>query len=679
VIKSKILEEISNTFARIDFYRISASVKTIIAHKYFPVVLLIVLNLGLGGLIVKDYGESWDEANNRLYGEQSINAYTWWTNKDFPLENYLGPTNQRYRGAAYPMLVSIFASWMQTINNDWLTIDLWHFANFLFFQLGVLILYMICLRFANIWAAFGATLLFVTQPLLWGHAFINSKDIPLMVCFLGSIAMGFKMVDAFSTAQIQRLTNKGTYSSSGENLHFLVIQDWRSIKSLPRKIFMLQIGVFLAIILTWNFYQNLITAIITKGYYASPSNILGILFSRLANNSRSVPLDAYVQKGRLLYEQVAVIVLIFSLGVFFLFGLYFFRNSLGKALSHIRKKWDLSFSKWAYLLIAAIMLGLAVSTRACGAFAGALIFTYFLTKSKKRLIPTLIIYALVAIFVTYVTWPYLWRNPVGNMVECLAVNSNFEWTGNVLFRGVEYNSTDLPATYLPMLLILQFTEPVCFLLGIGTVLAISRIIRRTESWGELLIILTWFFVPLLLVVIFTPIMYDNFRHWLFIVPPIFVLAGLALDALFMRFKSKFVNLAILCLFLLPGIYGGITLHPYQYIFYNGFAGGVSGAFRQFELDYWVTSYREATLYLNEEAPPDSQVLVVGPRRIFINYARADLKREWFKVDQLEETTNPVFIIISTRYNADIIQFPEAEIVYRVSRDGADLAVVKQIK
>ena len=101
-----------------------------------------MLNLGLGGLIVKDYGESWDEANNRLYGEQSINAYTWWTNKDFPLENYLGPTNQRYRGAAYPMLVRIFASWMQTINNDWLTIDLWHFANFLFFQLGVLILYL---------------------------------------------------------------------------------------------------------------------------------------------------------------------------------------------------------------------------------------------------------------------------------------------------------------------------------------------------------------------------------------------------------------------------------------------------------------------------------------------------------------------------------------------------------
>jgi len=666
--------------ARIDFYRITASVKTIIAHKYFPVMLLIVLNICLGGLIVKDYGESWDEANNRLYGEQSINAYTWWTNNDFPLENYLGPTNQRYRGAAYPMLVSVFASWIQTINSDWFTIDLWHLANFLCFQLGVLFFYIICLRFVNIWVAFGVTLLFSTQPLLWGHAFINSKDIPLMVCFLGSIAMGFKMVDAFSAARALGLsTNEGEHSLGEKNFRLLVIQDWRSTKSLPRIIFLLQIGVFLAILLTSNFIQALITAIITKGYYAQPSSILGVLFSRLANNSGSVPLDAYLQKGRLLYEQVAIFVYIFSLVVFFSFALYFFRNSLDNAWSHIRKKWGPSFSKWTYLLGAAAALGLAVSTRVFGAFAGALIIIYFLTKAKKRSIAPLIFFALVSIFVTYATWPDLWPNPIGNFIESLTVNSNFEWTGNVLFRGAEYQSNNLPATYLPVLLALQFTVPVYLLFGVGAVLAISRLIRRTEKWGELLIIITWFFVPLFLVVIFTPTMYDNFRHWLFIVPPIFVLAGLALDTLFTRIKSKFLNLAILCLFLLPGIYWGIRLHPYQYIFYNSFTGGVNGAFRQFELDYWVTSYREATLYLNEEAPPDSQVLVVGPRRIFMSYARDDLKREWFTIGQLEETTNPVFVIISTRYNADITQFPEAEIVYRVIRDGADLAVVKRIK
>ena len=174
-------------------------------------------------------------------------------------------------------------------------------------------------------------------------------------------------------------------------------------------------------------------------------------------------------------------------------------------------------------------------------------------------------------------------------------------------------------------------------------------------------------------------MYDNFRHWLFIVPPIFILAGFTLDELSKRLKPRFVNLAILIVLISPGLYWGVKLHPYQYIYYNNFVGAVSGANRRYELDFWVTSYREATLYLNDEAPLNSQVLVIGPRRIFMSYAREDLNREWFTVDQIEETTYPVYVIVSTRRNDDLVQFPDSKVVYRVTRDGADLAVVKQIK
>jgi hypothetical protein len=37
------------------------------------------------------------------------------------------------------------------------------------------------------------------------------------------------------------------------------------------------------------------------------------------------------------------------------------------------------------------------------------------------------------------------------------------------------------------------------------------------------------------------------------------------------------------------------------------------------------------------------------------------------------------VIVSTRRNDDLIQYPDAEIVYRVTRDDAVLAVVKQIQ
>ena len=47
----------------------------------------------------------------------------------------------------------------------------------------------------------------------------------------------------------------------------------------------------------------------------------------------------------------------------------------------------------------------------------------------------------------------------------------------------------------------------------------------------------------------------------------------------------------------------VHLHPYQYIYYNSFVGGVHGAFHNYELDYWGTSYYEAAEYVNQVASP----------------------------------------------------------------------------
>src|SRR5258708_31195620 len=35
------------------------------------------------------------------------------------------------------------------------------------------------------------------------------------------------------------------------------------------------------------------------------------------------------------------------------------------------------------------------------------------------------------------------------------------------------------------------------------------------------------------------------------------------------------------------------LHPNEYVYYNGFVGGVEGAQGLFKLDYWANSYAEA--------------------------------------------------------------------------------------
>jgi hypothetical protein len=150
----------------------------LLSYKHFPDGLLLVLYLNIGQIIEVDYGESWDEQLRYSYATSSQCLF-----ERQPL---------REKSASY--VIAKLGSGSRAIFQSWLPIEAWHFMHFLSFLVGLLFFYLICLRLLNKWAAFGAVLLFSTQPLIWGHAFINPKDVPFMAFFLGSI-LGLRMVD----------------------------------------------------------------------------------------------------------------------------------------------------------------------------------------------------------------------------------------------------------------------------------------------------------------------------------------------------------------------------------------------------------------------------------------------------------------------------------------------------
>ena len=114
---------------------------------------------------------------------------------------------------------------------------------------------------------------------------------------------------------------------------------------------------------------------------------------------------------------------------------------------------------------------------------------------------------------------------------------------------------------------------------------------KSLDWRKWLILLLWFFVPLLAVVVLNPTMYDNFRQFFFILPAAFLFVGAGLDWLFARVRSPVLISLLLIVFVLLNVVTLIQLHPYQYTYYNRLAGGEQGAFRKYEMDYWATSYR----------------------------------------------------------------------------------------
>jgi hypothetical protein len=132
---------------------------------------------------------------------------------------------------------------------------------------------------------------------------------------------------------------------------------------------------------------------------------------------------------------------------------------------------------------------------------------------------------------------------------------------------------------------------------------------------------------------------------------------------------------LIALAVLPGIVDGIRLHPYEYIYYNRLVGGVHGAFRNYELDYWGTSYREAAAYLSSTAPANASVWVEGPTHLLQEYTRPDLKI--YSTYEAARAEHYDYVVVLTRFNLDLQSYPEASIDHVIEREGALLTVIKK--
>ncbi|MDP1545360.1 MAG: hypothetical protein Q8L87_05000, partial [Anaerolineales bacterium] len=178
--------------------------------RQHPILILLVINLLVGLMTFRSYGLSWDEPLFYDYGEALKYAYNPvnWFSGDFNVENSFGSSGSDHanRGPAYLFIAIPFVSLLKRLGLD--LASAWHLTNFLTFQLGIYLLYRLASKWMSSWSALAAAALFAWQPLLWGHAFINPKDIPFLVFFLGSIVFGFEMVDDWLTQNSKRKISK---------------------------------------------------------------------------------------------------------------------------------------------------------------------------------------------------------------------------------------------------------------------------------------------------------------------------------------------------------------------------------------------------------------------------------------------------------------------------------------
>ncbi|MBX7200648.1 MAG: glycosyltransferase family 39 protein [Rhodospirillaceae bacterium] len=288
-----------------------------------------------------------------------------------------------------------------------------------------------------------------------------------------------------------------------------------------------------------------------------------------------------------------------------------------------------------------LALGLALGTRVM-AFAiiiyiGAIYLALAWARTKKPLPALLALYRLclpvamtllLALVVMAFFWPWSVTAPL-NIIDALETFSHFTWQPKVLWMGELVPSTDLPPVYLNRLLFFQLPEHVLAGLVAALVFAVLHVRRagldpRDARVRQYALMIMAAAVPLIGFAILRPVVYNGLRHFLFVVPPLVILGAIGIDRLF---AATWVRRPVLAGVVAAGLTAGVAwqgaemikLHPYEYISFNLLEGGIEGAEKSFELDYWGTSLGEVTkglaAYIKRQpgAPATPRIFVCGDR------------------------------------------------------------------
>jgi len=274
--------------------------------------------------------------------------------------------------------------------------------------------------------------------------------------------------------------------------------------------------------------------------------------------------------------------------------------------------------KWSLVAKLGVATGMALGVRVGGllifCYAGLLLLCFVVwrgieTPHPRRiladgfascwrvLVPTIIVaYPVMLLF-----WPWAQESPIANPLHSLLFFSHETFPYRTLFAGHYFPASDLPWTYLPTYIIIALPELVLALALAAPVaaLVVMRRLSGSERRDWILrhgLLAFAIIFPVAYAVAIKAVLFDGMRHFIFVLPLIAVAAALVADRLLDRlahFEYRRPIYGALALYGVGHFSMMAMLHPNEYVYYNGFVGGVEGAQGLFKLDYWANSYAEA--------------------------------------------------------------------------------------
>jgi hypothetical protein len=631
----------------------------------------ILISSIVGFNIFRDFGVSYDEPGIYHFAPVVLDMYSTafdppekpvYLREAFLRESEI-PSNLFNYGPFYFMAVELFVRGIHALGVQMHCWDLWHLAYFITYEAGIVLFYLICRRWLNGWASLGATILFATQPLIVGHAFINPKDMPFMVFFMAAIYSGLIMADKVISQPVEAA------HASLKELPALVRSDWQAVpleefRKYRTRLFFLA-GVIFLVFLSYPFWESILQHAIISIYSAPEASIAGSILRMLSRDPQTIPVENFIDKGQAWLVRAEFLIILLIIGGILYITYQLLPKSGHHVVQFLHTPLQLLLQSLAnpWILLAGVLLGLTLSIRILAPLAGGLVLVYMLWKAGRRAFYPSIVYLCVAWATTYLTWPYLWDDPLGHLLKSWRVMNAFSDPG--------------PWYSLPRLLVTQYTETAVILSLAGLVIAVLEFIRGKRS-GLLFLFVGWTIIPLGYLVLKRSLMYDNFRQVLFIIPPFFMIAGVTIEKIVNLICRPYLILLLILLIALPGLWSIVKLHPYQYVYYNEFIPGKKSGFQGYNGDYWGTSQKEIVDYLNAKVPANATVQVCSIPLIFSEYVRADIHIDYDCTSTPNADAAAHYIVITSPKSLDTIPYPQTDVVYSVGREGSIFGVVIQV-
>lgn len=286
---------------------------------------------------------------------------------------------------------------------------------------------------------------------------------------------------------------------------------------------------------------------------------------------------------------------------FFTGSIYFF----DKFMRDKRTKW---------IICSSILFGLALSIKLNALFL-PIIFSIVIFLKRKELnnkskyIKPLLVGLVVSFTIFLLFWPALWNNFPASLFEVLrfykevGTGTNYQPVNYYLFGFNSY----------PWLWVLYTTPPILLGLFIVGIYFLLKNIKKLNTFYLLLLI--WFFVPLLRASLPGMSIYGGIRQFMEFLPAMVIIAVIGINFLTTKYQVKsnvtktLFGVLLFGLLLIPIS----RMYPNENLYFNFLIGGLKGASEK-NLPSWGNSfgntYRQGIDWVNLNLPQNSKLTLL---------------------------------------------------------------------